>query len=188
MDEKNLQDEDLELTQVVLDNATPKKEASDIAPDNFPEQPTSTAEVAEATEVVDTTVMPKVEFVNNIQTENIVTVKVEQKKKNGLAIASMVCGIVGAVFAIFGICGLCCCCWPITIPASICAIVFAFIDRAKNKTFCGMTIAGLICGIIGIIVPIAVLIFDFFLTYGGDFSAIQEDFWNSYYDAYEQFQ
>ncbi|MBQ6905864.1 MAG: hypothetical protein IJN75_02490 [Clostridia bacterium] len=139
-----------------------------------------------AAEVIDATVMPKTEFVGYTPEPTATTVT-KEKKNNGLAIASMVCGIVGAVFAIFGLCGLCCC-WPLTIPASICAVVFAFVDRSKKKAFNGMTIAGLICGIIGIVTPFAFLVFDYIINYDGDFSKLQEEFWEEFYKNYNEFE
>ena len=179
MDDKDLQNEDLTPTEPVLEEAPAEVEA--IIPEPFEAEAAPEAEepaLNEPTEaeIVDTTVMPKVDFTGYVQSETVITIKKEEKKKNGLAIASMVCGIVGAVFAIFGMCGLCCCCWPITIPASICAIVFAFVDRSKNKQFCGMTIAGLICGIIGIVAPFVFLVFDFIIKYGGDLDLFIEEF------------
>lgn len=193
MDDKNVQNENLTPTEPVLEEASVEVEAIIPEPVEAEAAPVIESEVPEVTdspeaEIVDTTVMPKVDFSEYMKNETVVTIKKEEKKKNGFAIASMVCGIVGAVFAIFGLCGLCCCCWPITIPASICAVIFAFVDRSKNKQFCGMTIAGLICGIIGIVTPFAFLVFDFIINYGGDVSKIQEEFWNAFNEGYNQFE
>ena len=126
---------------------------------------------------VDTTVMPKVEFTPPPQPEptNYITIETPKSNNNGIAIASMVCGISGAVFGVLGICGACCC-WPITIIVSIVAVVFAIVDRVKKKTFSGFTIAGLICGIIGIVIPIAYVLF----TIGLNYEAFMEEFWEAY--------
>ena len=174
MDDRNLQNENLEATQTTFDNLSPKKEGSEIPTDNSHEQITSD-------------VTPRIDFTNNIQNENIITIKVEQNK-NGLAVASMVCGIIGAVFGLLGMCGACCCCWPVTVIVSIVAIVLAIVDRVQRKAFCGMAIAGLICGIIGIVAPIVIIIIQFFFTYAGNYDVFMEEFWEAYYESYEQFQ
>jgi hypothetical protein len=71
----------------------------------------------------------------------------------GLATAAMVLGIVGLVFSLAG------CTWFLGIPLDILAIVFGAVGLAKVKSGQGsgetMAKAGLICGIIGIVVVIA---------------------------------
>ena len=197
MDDKNVQNENLTPTEPVLEEASAEVEAIIPEPVEAEAAPAIESEVPNVNdspeaEIVDTTVMPKVDFSEYMKNETVVTIKKEEKKKNGFAIASMVCGIVGAVFMIIGLCGFytfcCCCCWPIAIPASVCAVIFAFVDRSKNKQFCGMTIAGLICGIIGIVTLFAFLVFGFIITYGGDFSKIQEELWNAFNEGYNQFE
>lgn len=201
MDDKNVQNDGLITSEPTVDEiptveeapvAAEAPEAEDIpATEEAPEAEdipaTEESPQMAAAEVIDATVMPKTEFVG-FTPEIAATAVTKEKKNNGLAIASMVCGIVGAVFAILGLCGLCCCCWPLTIPASICAVVFAFVDRSKKKAFNGMTIAGLICGIIGIVTPFAFLVFDFIINYDGDFSKLQEEFWKEFYKNYNAFE
>lgn len=71
----------------------------------------------------------------------------------GFAIASLCLGIASVVF-----CCCCCCLYYVAIITSILAIVFACLARsANNGKMPGMAIAGLILGIIGI------LLFCFFL-------------------------
>lgn len=95
MDDKNLQNED------VTPEVAPAVESV----------PTSTPETApevisngesNAKPPVDTTVMPKTEFTPPTPDPTIVTIE-KPNDKNGLAIASMVCGIIGAVFGVLGI-------------------------------------------------------------------------------------
>ncbi len=76
-----------------------------------------------------------------------------KKPGRGFAIASLVLGILSAV-------GLCCCC---TIPAvsaalGVVAIVLAIIYSKKAGKLDGMALAGLILGIIGIVVALSLMI------------------------------
>jgi site-specific recombinase len=77
----------------------------------------------------------------------------------GLATAAMVLGIVGLVFSIAG------CTWFLGIPLDILGIVFGAVALAKVKsgqaTGESMAKAGLICGIIGIVVVIVWFIIAF---------------------------
>lgn len=174
MDDKKVQNEGLDVTEPVAEE-TPAVESAEVVEE---------AAVNTEAEVVDTTVMPKVEFNAEVQGETVVVVK-KEKKKEGLAVASMVCGICGAVF---GLLELCCCCWPLSVIASICAIVFALVDRSKKGSFNGKTITGLVCGIVGVVAPIVLIAIEFVVTFNGDFSAFSEEFWNAYYEGMEQYQ
>lgn len=65
-----------------------------------------------------------------------------ENKSNGMAIASLVCGIVSVVFAFI--------IWWIGLIAGVLAIIFAVIGRKKaeqGKT--GLCTAGLVLGIVG---------------------------------------
>jgi hypothetical protein len=84
---------------------------------------------------------------------------------DGFAITSMVTGIVGLVFNL--------CCFFITPILSIVAIVFAFVsfsrfnkpgNQSRGK---GMAIAGLICGIVALLIAIAIIIW---IIVAGDWS------------------
>lgn len=63
---------------------------------------------------------------------------------------------------------------------SIVAIVLALVDRSKKKAFSGFTIAGLICGIIGIVVPIAYILINLASI---DFDEFRNEFWDEYNKA-----
>lgn len=69
----------------------------------------------------------------------------------GMAIASMVLGIVALVFS--------CCLWYITIPGAVVGLVLAIISLKKEKPGRGMAIAGLVCNIIAIVAMICCIIF-----------------------------
>lgn len=73
------------------------------------------------------------------------------KKKNGFANGSMLCGI-------FGLLSLCCCAFPLAIIMGVGAISFAFISK-KNQPFTGPAIAGIVLGIICILLGIGEFIY-----------------------------
>lgn len=76
--------------------------------------------------------------------------QVEPKKGAGLAIASMVLGIVSLVIS---------CCIPyVTFIASLLAVIFGGVSLSKKMGGKGMAIAGLVCGIIGLVPAIITLI------------------------------
>lgn len=62
---------------------------------------------------------------------------------NGLAIASLVCGIVSIV-------GFCCCI-PIGILGGLAGIVLGIISKMKNMEGSGMALAGIITGAVGLV-------------------------------------
>ena len=43
-----------------------------------------------------------------------------------------------------------CCCSVLGVPLGIAAIVLAAVDKSQNGRFCGMSVAGLVCGIISV--------------------------------------
>lgn len=185
MDDKNLQNENVtpEITPAVEDVPTPIPE-TEAAPEAEPSTEPFVNGAPNATPPVDPTVMPKTEFTPPPQPDPTVVYVEKPKDKNGIAIASMVCGIIGAVFGVLGICGLCCC-WPITVIVSIVAVVLAIVDYTKKKSFSGFTIAGLVCGIIGIVIPIAFIIINFATL---DYDEFMNEFWDAYNEAYSEFQ
>ncbi len=81
----------------------------------------------------------------------------EQKQSKGLAIASMVCGIVSLVFF---------CLWYICLPAGIVSIILGSIALAKKTEGKGMAIAGLVCAIIGIAIYVILTIIGFSILSG----------------------
>jgi uncharacterized membrane protein len=72
---------------------------------------------------------------------------------NGMGVTSMVLGIVGVVFLCF---------WPLAILLGILAIIFGAVGLQKAKrgeaTNKGMAMAGLICGICAIVLPIVLVV------------------------------
>ena len=78
------------------------------------------------------------------------------QKKNGYAIASLVLGIVSLLFC-------CCCCANVfgLIPMGICAvlaIVFAFLSKKDGGKMQAIAIAGLVLGIVSILVLLLFLV------------------------------
>lgn len=83
----------------------------------------------------------------------------QQPQGKGLAIASMVCGIVSCVF---------CFAWYIVIPTSIVAIILGIVYKKKGLKN-GMATAGITCGIVGLSLFILFIVLIFvgvFATYG----------------------
>lgn len=83
------------------------------------------------------------ENTENNNVEQVVTVAAVAPAvhpKKGMAIASLVLGIVSAVFS---------CLWFISIPCAIIAIILGILANKAGKI--GMATAGLVLGIIGIV-------------------------------------
>lgn len=76
--------------------------------------------------------------------------EVKQTAPRGLAVASLVLGILSAA-------GLCCC-TPLCVALGVVAIVLAIIYSKKAGKLDGMALAGLILGIIGVVIALIVLI------------------------------
>jgi hypothetical protein len=94
----------------------------------------------------------------------------EKSYPNGYAIASLILGIVSIVL---------CCCGCITIVTSALAIVFAILSR-QGQPMRGNAIAGLICGITGLVLAL-VMLFSAIAAIATNDSSDFEDF---YYDFY----
>ncbi|WP_206427345.1 DUF4190 domain-containing protein [Clostridium rectalis] len=80
-----------------------------------------------------------------------------QKRTDGMAIASLVCGIVGLVFLFMPIV------YGLGIIPAILAIVFGNISKGKirkdpNLDGYGMAKAGFICGVVGVVLVVISLI------------------------------
>lgn len=69
---------------------------------------------------------------------------------NGFAIASLVLGIVSIV---------CCCLEYFALVPSCLAIIFALVYRTKTGRFSGVALGGLICGIVGTVFIVALIIY-----------------------------
>jgi len=67
---------------------------------------------------------------------------------NGLSIASLVCGIVGIIVGFLPICGA-----FVAVPLGILSVIFGAIGR-KSATSKGMAIAGLVLGVLAIVISI----------------------------------
>ncbi len=72
------------------------------------------------------------------------------KGGNGMAIASMVLGIVALVFG--------CCLWYISFPCSIVGIILGGVSLAQKRGGKGMAVAGVVLSAIAIVVAIIVLV------------------------------
>lgn len=73
----------------------------------------------------------------------------EQKKSVGLAVASMVLGIVSLVFA---------CCIPyVPVIAAIVGLILGIVSLKKNAGGKGMAIAGVVCSIIALIPAVLII-------------------------------
>lgn len=93
----------------------------------------------------------------------------QPKETNGLAIASLICGILSIIFCF-------CCCWGI--PFNILSIVFGIIalsqiKRQPSQTGRGMAIAGIVLGILSLLLGIIMTLFYFSL---GGHKEIMRDF------------
>lgn len=85
------------------------------------------------------------------------------KDRKGLAIASMVLGIVALVLF---------CIWYISLPCAILSIVFGIISIKSSKK--GMAIAGISTGAVGFVLMILLYVFVFFIIGVGTYSGMQD--------------
>jgi len=67
----------------------------------------------------------------------------EEKKSAALGIASLILGILSVILG--------CCMWKIGIPCAIMAIVLAAVSMNKNMGGKGLAIAGLVLGIVSLV-------------------------------------
>ena len=114
----------------------------------------------------------------------------EKKEGRGFAIASLGLGIV-SLFT----CCCCCLCNLLFVPliCGILAIVFAVVskNRSSDKKMSGMAIAGLILGIIGVVICVLLIGFILFIpdAFTEDFlkeyeSVIREEMGDEFYEEY----
>lgn len=92
------------------------------------------------------------------------------RKDNGMAIASMVCGIVSFVIS--------CCLYYLALPLAIVSIVLAIMVLKNNKGGKGMAIAGLVLSGITVLIALLAII-------GCAAIAGNEDFLNEIYEQIE---
>ena len=104
-----------------------------------------------------------------------------QRNRKGLAIASMVLGIVSLVLF---------CIWCICIPCAILAIVFGILSLKSNGK--GMAIAGISTGAVGFILMVILYAFIFIVDFG-IYSELLDDYesdnynYNYHYDRHNDF-
>lgn len=87
----------------------------------------------------------------------------EPQKASGLAIASMVCGIISIVI---------CCVWYLAAPLAIAAIVLGIVNNVKKLGGKGMAIAGIITGACGLLLVIALFVIVFAGIYSGELTEV----------------
>jgi len=75
------------------------------------------------------------------------------KKANGLAIASLVCGILSLIM----------CCLGIGLPLGALAILFAILTRHKGQSMNTMSISGIITGALGLFMGLAFTLYSLYL-------------------------
>ena len=87
---------------------------------------------------------------NSTQTESTTTYYTEpQNESKVFAIISLVCGIVSL---------LCSCCGWLSIILGVAAVVLGILSINKQENAKGMAIAGIICGGVGIVIAIVIII------------------------------
>lgn len=92
-----------------------------------------------------------------------------RRKTYGWSVASLVCGIISVV---------CCCIGYGAVVLGILAVVFSILSRKNLGYFDGMAIAGLVLGIVGFILGVAILLSTYF---------IDEEFLEEYQKYLEQY-
>lgn len=75
------------------------------------------------------------------------------KKANGLAIASLVCGILSLIM----------CCLGIGLPLGALAILFAILTRRKGQSMNTMSLSGIITGALGLFMGLVFTLYSLYL-------------------------
>ena len=92
-----------------------------------------------------------------------------RRKTYGWSVASLVCGIISLV---------CCCTGYAGVILGTLAIIFAIVSRKNLGYFDGMAVAGLVLGIIGFVLGLALIIFAY---------TIDEEFLKEYEKELEEY-
>lgn len=87
-----------------------------------------------------------------------------------MGITSMVLGILSLV--------LTCCCYLMSIPLGICAVVFGIVSIRKNEAQRGFAIAGIITGAIGFVLSVALFILARYLISTGIYDNMLNEFYH----------
>lgn len=112
--------------------------------------------------------------------ENNTTTTQPEQQTSGIAIATMILGIIAVV------CMISCCCTPLAIIVGIAAIICFIVTPKVNETRGTKAKAGLICGIVAIIGSIILIVFfvvNIFLS--TEFQNDMKEF-NTNYDKYTE--
>lgn len=108
------------------------------------------------------------------QTDNYYNGEPQESRKGegqGFGIASMVCGILAVIMA--------CCMTYLGVTLGIVAIVLGIVQIVKNQKR-GMAIAGIICGAIGLIASVAMILFATYLISTGVYDEMINEIVNEY--------
>lgn len=97
-----------------------------------------------------------------------------QEESQGFGIASMICGILALVT---------CCCWCPCAPLAVVSIVLGIIQISKG-TAKGMSIAGIVCSAIGLVMMIVFIVAGIFMNSSGEY----QNFLHEYNDILEDLQ
>lgn len=92
-----------------------------------------------------------------------------EKKQNGMGIASMILGIVSTVIG-------CCACYYLSIPLGIAAVILGILSIRKQETTKGFAIAGIITGSIGIVVSLIITISIIYMKSTGAYEKLITDY------------
>lgn len=108
----------------------------------------------------------------------MVCFSVPSEQTSGIAIATMILGIIAVV------CMVSCCCTPIAIIIGIAAVICFAVTPKVRGTRGNKAKAGLICGIIGIIGSVILItVFVVNILLSSDFQNEMKEF-NTHYDTY----
>ena len=97
----------------------------------------------------------------------------QPKRSSGLAIASMVCGILSVV--------ICCGMW-ISWILSVVAIILGAVSLSKRQGGRGMAIAGIITAVFGLLLSIGFFIFAYAVGQAGNSFDSSYSYYYNYYD------
>ena len=93
-----------------------------------------------------------------------------QPQSNGMAIGSLICGIIGLLLS--------CCFWYIALPLSIAGIVLGILVIKKKKGGKTMAIIGIVLSSITVVIGIFAAIMVIMIASNPEFSSFYEEFYN----------